>query len=306
MKKVFKILIAVALVCGVVYLGIIIFNSTTVKDIEIVGNVQQIYFSGDDVNFGDAKLMVTYQNGTMKMIDMNNNVKVSSFSTSGHGVYFGTMKLSYKTQVVSVDYSVIDRTSYEIDNSNLNDGVKRVVEFKENGICRYFEIKNGRYYLNDGRKDNTYNYQIEKDKIIANLGKNGIYEIETKIDGNKIEVVSKVNEFNNVKDSYTKFKVSNDIKTNNFKEEKTDLLEFDYSKIKFGSFNKNNKTIVYIPIDGKIDDVNLYIKVDYDNGEIFYVNVVSTMINSNSLENDINYFICVYEGRMFKVYYCYK
>ena len=89
---------AVALVCGVVFLGIFIFNSTTVTKIEIEGEMQQIYLSGDEICFGDAKMIVTYQNGTMKKMDMNGKVTVSSFSTAGHGSYFGTMNITYKNQ----------------------------------------------------------------------------------------------------------------------------------------------------------------------------------------------------------------
>ena len=76
MKKVLLISLAVALTAGVVFLGFVIFGATNVKDIELVGNMQQIYFVGDDINYGDAKLKVNYQDGSSKIIEPAGNLKL--------------------------------------------------------------------------------------------------------------------------------------------------------------------------------------------------------------------------------------
>lgn len=304
MKKVFILLMAVALVCGVVFLGIFIFNSTTVTKIEIEGEMQQIYLSGDEICFGDAKMIVTYQNGTMKKMDMNGKVTVSSFSTAGHGSYFGTMNITYKNQTLKVDYSVIDKTSYEIKDLTIS-GKKRIIDFKDNGICRYFEIENGKYFVRDGNKDSLYNYEIIGDKIKINLGSGDFYYLNSKIEGNSMVLISTDNKVSTREDVYTRFSTTNLIKTNNEKVEKTELSLY-YKKANFDLKTMNGKTTVIIPEGENLTGSGVCLIVDYDNGEQYYVYITQSMINTNGIDEYGRYYVGAYESRSFKIYYNYE
>ena len=321
MKKFLLIVMAAALTIGVVYLGILIFGSVNVKEIELVGNMQQIYFVGDDINYGDAKLKVTYQNGSSKIIDLNDNVKVSLFSTSGYGKYHGTMKLTYKTQTIEVDYSVLDRTSYiiasEIKKTStstivLDNSTKRIIEFCKSGKLKYFEIINDKYFVHDGNYDENYNYLIKGDVIYAQLGKDRLYEIKTEINGNEILVkaVSKYySESNSEIVDYhidTEFKTTNLIKTNNTSEKKTDLMVIT-DDCKFDiDYSNPGYEVVKIPKTKTIDDSGLYLEVVYDNGEIYYIFIINSMLNGqlNESINDESFNISgYYESRKFTIFY---
>lgn len=310
MKKTILILLAVAVFCGIVYVGYIIFAAVNVKEITIIGNIQQVYFVGDDINFADAKLEVYYHNGSKKIIDMNkSNVSVALFSTSGHGKYFGTMKLTYKSQTVDVDYCVLDRTSYLLskevkktstETTELQNQTQKIIDFKSNGICRYFEIKNNKYYMHDGYFDSNYNYQINGDKIIVNLGQSVTYEIKPIIDGNKIDLKAKTFKYSTENPDVldyiieSEFETTNLIKTNNVKEDKSNKLTIDYSQTKFNIDKTNsNYPVLIVPKNKTIDESGICIKVDYDNGEVYRVYVTSAM-----LKGDLNY---NYEGQSFHI-----
>lgn len=320
MKKVIIATFAVFIVCGLFYVGYLIFGSLNVKEIEIMGQMQQIYFVGDDINFADAKLKVTYQNGNIKILDLKDNVKVSLFSTSGHGKYYGTMKIAYKSQTTEVDYSVIERTSYIISSEvkktssqtiTLSNSMQRIIEFQKDGKCRYFEIINGKYYMHDGNYDSSYNYEIVGDLILVKLNDKN-YEIKTSINGNELDIkaVSKYYSQTNPEiPNYiieTTFKTANLIKTNNTNEKKTNL-SLDYSKIKFSIESSGLSDIILkIPNDKTIDDSGLCLKVDYDNGEIYYVYVTKNMLNGNINKNYTNQSFNIegyYQSRKFIIIY---
>jgi len=321
MKKVLIAAFAVAIVCGIAYVGYLIFGSLNVKEVEIVGEIQQIYFVGDDINFGDAKLKVTNQDGSVRMMDLNGNVKVSLFSTSGYGKYYGTMKLTYKTQSVEVDYSVIDRTSYIVESETkktatqsikLSNSTKRIIEFQKDGKCRYFEVKNGKYYLNDGNYDSSYNYEIIGKVIKVKLGEDKNYEIKTIKNGNQLSIEAVSNYYSKTNPevlSYiieTKFATTNLIKTNNQNENKTNL-SLDFSARKFGIDNTNaNYTVVKIPKDKTINNSGVCLKVDYDNGEVYYVYITERMLSGKinySYANQSFHILGYYEGRQFTLFY---
>lgn len=316
MKKALMIFMAVIAFCGVFYIGYLIFGSLNVKSIEIVGDMQQIYFVGDDVCFNDAKLKVTYQNGNEKIIDMAGNVQVSLFSTSGYGKYHGTMKISYKTQSVDIDYTVLDRTSYIVTKevkktanktTTIQSSTKRIIEFKKDGICKYFEIKNGKYYVNDGAYDDTYKYKIVGNKINVSLGSDINYEITSQIDGNQINMIATSYYYSDRNPEIvdyiieTTFETTNLIKTNNYNEEKK-TLSLDDSKCKF-SFENN---VLLIPETKTINQSKLCLKVDYDNGEVYYVYITENMlVNKIDFSNKTQSFNVrgYYESRPFVIYY---
>ena len=319
MKKFLIIIMAVGLFCGAVYLGVAIFGSLNVKEIEIVGQMQQIYFVGDDVNFGDAKLKVTYQNGDMKMIDLKKNVKVSLFSTSGYGKYHGTMKITYKSQTTEVDYTVLDRTSYIVSNivkktssgtTNVSQKSKKIIEFGENGICKYFEIKNGKYFLHDGNYDNTYNYKIIGDIIYLNLGSE-TYELKANVDGNNLNVIATSKHYASSNSEIidyiieSEFETTNLIKTNNYNEKKTNLTLY-YGEKKFTIDTNSPNKIVLIPKGKTINESGICLMVDYDNGEIYYVYITQDMLTGNINESYNNQSFNLrgyYEGREFTIFY---
>lgn len=322
MKKILLMVFLVGLTIGLVYVGYVIFGATNVKEIEIVGNIQQIYFVGDELNFGDAKLKVTYQNGSSKMIEMNNNnsIGVSMFSTFGYGKYYGTMKIAYKNQVADVDYTVIDRAAYIINSEvkyttagavSIRSDSKKIIDFKENGKLKYFEIKDNKYFVNDGEYDDLYFYEIKGDTIFAHIGKDKTYEIKAikKDNGISVEATSK-----HYSTSHTdiveyvietKFQTTNLIKTNNNKQDKTEL-EVMFDKSNFTYFKDNQNIIVNIPKGKTLDESGLCLKVDYDNGEIYYVYITNKMLINNLRENEdgetfnINGY---YEGRKFTIFY---
>lgn len=322
MKKILLMIFLVALTVGLVYLGYIIFGAANVKEIEIVGDVQQIYFVGDDLNFGDAKLKVTYQNGTSKFIDMqgNSSINVSMFSTFGYGKYYGTMKIEYKNQVAEVDYTVIERTAYIIDSetkitsygkTNVSQTTKKIIDFKKNGKLKYFEIISGDYFVNDGEYDSDYYYEIVGDTIFVHIGAETIYEIKAIKSGGEISVEATSKHYSNKHADIvdyvieTKFKTTNLIKTNNYKQEKTDL-DIIYDKLAFTSQKENGKTVLNIPKDKTIKESGLYLKVDYDNGEVYYVYITNRMLSSTlRQDNDGETFNIngYYEGRKFTIFY---
>ena len=207
MKKLIIILLSLLCLGGIAFLGYTIFQSQSVESIEIVGDVQTLYFANEttDVNFNDAKIKVNYKNGSMKVIDMQGNVGVNNFSTSVEKV--GKMLLTYKTASIELDYYVVkngmyylsqDKTSkvnvvtgsYVVHNNintyycGLNDlgaditNTKEMIYFSTNGVCRYYTLgDDNNYYMNDGAKDKTYKYSILGNKLTVNCGANKTYEI---------------------------------------------------------------------------------------------------------------------------------
>lgn len=316
MKKIIMIIMAVVVFCGIFYIGYLIFGAANVKEIEIVGQMQQIYFVGDEVNFGNAKLKVTYQNGNQKMIDMAGNVDVSLFSTSGYGKYYGTMKIAYKTQTVDVDYTVLDRTSYIVSSekkitatktTKLTNSTKRIIDFKKSGICKYFEIKSGEYYVHDGAYDESYKYKIKGDKIYVNLGDDLNYEISAKVEGNQILVSANSYYYADTNSDIikyiieTEFETTNLIKTNNYCEEKTQL-KIDTSKCNFDM----EGNILLLPKGNSIKDANLCLEVDYDNGETYYVYITNEMLIDDlylGAETQSFNIRGYYESRLFVIVY---
>ena len=69
MKKIISIIAVCLIVAGLVIAGVFIFKTSNVQSIEIVGDIQTLYFvdSATDVNFNDAELKITYKNGSVKM-----------------------------------------------------------------------------------------------------------------------------------------------------------------------------------------------------------------------------------------------
>ena len=113
MKKVISIILVIACIAGLGFLGYVVFRSKNIVSAHIDGQMQTLYLVNETTtpDFEDAKLKVTYKNGTAKYIDLKSkSVKINDFSTSiqTHGV----MKITYKSQTIEVPYNVIKRGLY--------------------------------------------------------------------------------------------------------------------------------------------------------------------------------------------------
>lgn len=184
MKKFILIFLSVICVAGVVALGWLIFNSKSIASIEIDGQIQTLYVAGQDIDFEGAKLKVTYKNGNVKFVDMTNkSVKINQFSTSLKT--HGKMKITYKSQVLDVEYDVLQAGMYYVSSevSYYADGStsmpnsydakssKLLLYIRNNGeVDHYYLDNSGRYCMHDGSYDKSYKYEIVGDTLNAYLG----------------------------------------------------------------------------------------------------------------------------------------
>lgn len=211
MKKIIPI-ISVFLVAAVItFLGFLIFRTSNVVSIEIVGDVQTIYFvdSTNTVNFNDANLKVTYKDGSVKLKKLSYDiVSVKNFTTSVANN--GVMKITYKSKTLDVNYSVIwtgmyflsEKTthSYEGDekitstkNGPFVAGVTEenvdkttsieMIYFNKDGSCDYYtrSSSTSTWYMDDGTFDKSFNYSIVGDTIKTCLGQNKVYELRANV-----------------------------------------------------------------------------------------------------------------------------
>lgn len=206
MKK-FIAIISVLLIAGVIaFFGISLFKSSNVEAIEIIGDVQTIYFvnSTNDVNFNDADLKITYKDGSVKIKKLNKKlVSIKDFTTSV--VNNGSMKITYKSTTINVDYAVVwtglyyltDETTETFGGSNVSVSSKgpyvagvdnanndkttttEMIYFGADGTCDYYSRSSStaEWYLDDGYFDKTFKYTINANSINVNLGKNKTYSL---------------------------------------------------------------------------------------------------------------------------------
>lgn len=206
MKK-FIAIISVILIVGLItFFGINFFKSSNVEAIEIIGDIQTIYFvnSTNEVNFNDADLKITYKDGSVKIKKLKKNlVSIKDFSTSV--VNNGTMKVTYKSTTINVGYAVVwtglyylsDKTVESftgsdvstsksgpyvagVDNNN-NDKTTttEMIYFGADGTCDYYSRSSSTavWYLDDGYFDKSFNYKISGNSINVNLGENVTYSL---------------------------------------------------------------------------------------------------------------------------------
>ena len=120
MKRLIVILVVVACLIGVGFLGFTIFNKKNIDKVELEGTVQTLYLANTNEinkpNFQDASLKVSYKDGTVKYIPLKSaDVTVTDFSTSIE-LTDGKMKINYKSNVISVNYSVIKNGFYYVSS----------------------------------------------------------------------------------------------------------------------------------------------------------------------------------------------
>lgn len=196
MKKVIWIILAILCVCGIGYIGYVIFQAKNIDSVEIAGNMQTLYVVGEDLNFGDAKLKVTYKNGNIRMVDLNEkNVTVTLFATSTED--HKTMKITYKSEVLNVDYDVIKKGFYYVSSISTSTGTSLpgtvdhtigtspyMIYIRGDGTLDYYYKDAGKWYMHDGVHDSSYNYKITGDTMKVELGDENFYDFKAKYNTN--------------------------------------------------------------------------------------------------------------------------
>lgn len=206
MKK-FIAIVSVILIVGIIaFFSVQLIKSSNVESIEVIGDVQTIYFvnSTNDVNFNDADLKITYKDGAVKIKKLTKKlVSVKNFNTSV--VNNGVMKITYKSSTIDIGYSVIFTGLYYVkttkvetfngssvntsstgpykagvNNSNQDrTNATEMIYFGENGVCNYY-LRNSStsgWYMDDGKFDKTFYYQISGSAINVHLGDSLVYKM---------------------------------------------------------------------------------------------------------------------------------
>ncbi len=189
MKKIILIFLIIVCSCGIGYLGYLIFNSKNIDKVELVGSVQTLYIVGDEIDFEDAQLKVTYKNGDINMVDLDSkSVEIQFFSTSVET--HGKMNIVYKSAVIEVEYNVIQKGAYYLTNFNsaeivpLNENLDNVNKSNKSysisnttemifvvggGVCNYYNRTSGKWFMNDGGYNKNYAYTITGDVMTVKL-----------------------------------------------------------------------------------------------------------------------------------------
>ncbi len=206
MKKVLIIFLIIVCSCGVGFIGYMIFKSKNIDSVELVGNIQTLYVIGDNIDYEDAKLKVTYKNGSIRMIDLDSDsVEVLYFSTSVET--HGKMNILYKATEIPVEYNVIQKGAYYLksytkvaassaNSSSTNRQSYTIADTNEmiyidtNGICKYYTRTLNGWTMVDGNYNSTLRYTITADTMSVNVGKT-TYDIKaTYLDSGKMNLTT--------------------------------------------------------------------------------------------------------------------
>ena len=87
MKKFILIFLSVLCIAGVGALGYLMFNAKSIASIEIEGQMQTIYVAGQDIDFENAKLKVTYKNGSVKFYVTLLSLPLKTLGCLFHSIY---------------------------------------------------------------------------------------------------------------------------------------------------------------------------------------------------------------------------
>lgn len=325
MKKILLAILIVLCVGGVGFLGYTIFSSKNIVSTEIVGNLKTLYVVGDDFSFGDAKLKVTYKNGNIKMVDLNEKtVDVAYFTTSveTHGV----MEITYKSKVMKVDYNVIKTGYHYLSDKTINtmhagsyslNETEEIFYIGSGGMLRYYTKSINKWYLNDGKYDISYGYSIVGDTMKIKLGdnkeisaqaeyiQNGTMLLKaTIITRNQVDPEIVITKTEKVYKHYN----TNELRFNN-------IIELDYSKVT--DINYGGKKVIYFKVNDDFDtslNKNLLLKVRYiDQDPNFpireaYVYICNEIVNGTIVtervtSGGVDTAYCFYEGERFYIHY---
>ena len=338
MKKVIAILLTILVVGAIGFFGYQIFKHGNVEAIEIVGDVQTIYFvnSTTDANFNDADLKITYHDGSVEIKKLSKcGVSVNDFSTSV--VNDGIMKVMYKSSVVKVPYSVMwtglyyleEQTTYNyngtsvtkstqgpykagVDNSNKDiTTAKEMIYFYSDGTCDYYSRTSSTadWYLDDGQFDKKFFYEIVGNNIKVHLGDDKTYVLSASVSNDGVLSL------HSVEDKY----VSGYENDSSFLKSRTQRVFQHYEMKGNRTFNENNIT-VYSP-SGAIkfkqnstyesNGQKIYVIVTFNNDNFLkkvYVRFNTSMVSNNagidtSFKQSKTYDYCFYHGVCFRLEY---
>ena len=314
MKKFISILSACLIVVVIGFLAITLFKSSTVKSIEVVGQVQTIYFVGstNDVNFNDAELKITYNDGSVKLQKLNKKlVRVNNFSTSVQ--HNGTMKLTYKSQTIDIGYSVICKGMYYlsekvtetyngntisqsssgkmiagVNSSNIDVTTStEMIYFGNDGVCDYYSRSSSTatWYADNGYYDKSFYYKITGNSINVHLGENNVYSLQAHVSNDgKLSLTTVKKEYVNGISDFLQKKITRN---------------FDYYEMKGNRTITASDVSVYCsnpPIrfakNSKFSDSNLkiYLKVTYSNDNFMknvYVRFHENMFGENEFSTAV-------------------
>ena len=202
MKKVLLFLIAIALIIGVGYFGYTVLNSKNIESIEIEGNMQTLYLldEASTPNYQDAKLKITYKNGSTKYKNLAEaGVTCDKFTTSIEK-FEDEMVLTYKSVMISVKYTVVQpgmyylsaynkaTTSGSVDKQYTLSTTNSFYYIDKGGVLKYYAkeditLSNGTvnaWVLYDGSVIKSYRYEVVDDRIDIYLGEDEVaYSIKT-------------------------------------------------------------------------------------------------------------------------------
>ena len=279
MKKALLIIVTIALLLGVGYAGYVVFRSKNIVSVEVEGQIQSLYLvdETETPNFQDAKLKINYKSGDAKFIPLQKaNIKINDFSTKEETSK--TMKITYKNQMVELDYSVVRSGLYylsQIQNDILTDGkvetktslypitqTNELFFFGEKGDLKYYSYdkKYSRWVLFDGKYNDLYKYEIINRTLSIYLGGNTPnYQLEaTANEDGKISVASTSftynGEFQTSKTvySFTHYEFKTNVKMEKLEVVsdalKIDENNFDYLEFKVGDTFAKLTNKVYFKI----------------------------------------------------------
>lgn len=204
MKKIIVIFMIILCTCGIGYLGYLIFRSKNIESVELTKSIQTLYIVGDEIDFEDSKLKVTFKNGDIKMVDLDSkSVEVQYFSTSVEA--HGKMNLIYKSEIIPIEYNVVQKGAYYmkdynskeynsgiVDEQNQSYTTENAVEmlYLENGgVCKHYLRDDSKWFMNDGSYNKSYNYTIVGDTMKVTLGEE-IYNIKAEyLETGKMQLV---------------------------------------------------------------------------------------------------------------------
>ena len=298
MKKVIVIFLIILGLCGIGYLGYLIFRSKNIDTVELVGKMQTLYVVGDEIDFEDAKLKVTYKNGNIRMVDLDSStVEVTYFTTSVET--HAKMNIIYKSAVIPVEYNVIQKGAYYLRNYRLvsvsspnssnttNEAytisnTNEMIYLDAGGICKYYTKNANGWSMIDGNYNSKLRYTITADTLSVNVSKT-TYNLKAQyLESGKMNLVS---------EKYTK--IGNTELINSHEKrvfEHTDEMKTTQKPgvVKVATDLLNNNTATY-RVGQSITECNtpVYLKVtylQYNSGHQFrnvYVQVESSMIVRN-------------------------
>ncbi len=222
MKKFLVVMLIILCLAGIGFLGYTVFRSKNIEKVEIDGQIQTLYLVNEATtpDFQDAKLKVTYKNGTTKSVDLNSkSVKINDFSTSIETrETYGVMKITYKSETIKVPYSVIrsgmyyryyeehktteKTTSYTLPSIS---NVEFMFSIENGGKVKAYNKNGTDWILIDGKYNPEYNYSLSNDTLVVKLGTK-VFNIKTTYKNGEMEILSTSSTYKNgieeTKDTY--------------------------------------------------------------------------------------------------------